>query len=111
MNFFFLRSLTRLGIAGCATIFLLTGTVARAQQSAAEKAEDFPGVQKALTPEQFSAAGMSKLSPEERQKLDEYLRGLLHRRHAAGRREGGFQGFGRGGGSGRQGTPGSSRPS
>jgi len=34
----------------------------------------FPGVQKAMTPEQYEAAGLSKLEPAERAKLDEFIR-------------------------------------
>ena len=77
MNRFLLRSVIRAGLIGLATVFVLAAGTMRAQQTAAEKAEDFPGVKKALTPEQFAASGMSKLSPEERQKLDEYLRGYF----------------------------------
>ena len=36
---------------------------------------DFPGVQKAMSPEAFEQAGLSKLSPEERARLDEFIRG------------------------------------
>ena len=39
--------------------------------------ENFPGVQKVLTPEQYAEAGLNKLSPEERAKLDDYLRGYV----------------------------------
>ena len=39
--------------------------------------ENFPGVRKVLTPEQYAAAGLDKLSPEERAKLDDYLRGYV----------------------------------
>ena len=39
--------------------------------------EDFPGIKKALTPEQYAATGLDKLSPDERAKLDEYLRGYF----------------------------------
>ena len=39
--------------------------------------ENFPGVQKVLSPEQYEAAGLNKLSPEERAKLDDYLRGYV----------------------------------
>ncbi len=77
MNFSPFRVSTHFSVAGLALALILTATVARAQQTAAEKAEDFPGVKKALTPEQFADSGMSKLSPEERQKLDEYLRGYF----------------------------------
>ncbi len=77
MKFSFLQPSVRLGLAGLVAVFLLMGASVQAQQTAAEKAEDFPGVRKALTPEQFAAAGMAKLSPEERQKLDDYLRGYF----------------------------------
>ena len=77
MNLSPFRSFTHLGLAGLALALILTGPAAKAQQTAAEKAEDFPGVKKALTPEQFAESGMSKLSPEERQKLDDYLRGYF----------------------------------
>ncbi len=40
--------------------------------------ENFPGVQKALSPEQYSATGLNKLSPEERANLDNYLRGYFN---------------------------------
>ena len=36
---------------------------------------DFPGVQKAMSPDAFEQAGLSKLSPEERARLDEFIRG------------------------------------
>jgi len=34
----------------------------------------FPGVQKAMTPEQYEAAGLSKLDPAERARLDEFIK-------------------------------------
>jgi hypothetical protein len=37
----------------------------------------FPGVQKAMTPEQYEAAGLSKLEPAERAKLDEFIRSYV----------------------------------
>src|ERR1700674_112169 len=37
----------------------------------------FPGVQKAMTPEQYEASGLSKLDPAERAKLDEFIRNYL----------------------------------
>ena len=43
--------------------------------SAAEP--DFPGVQKAMTPEQYEAAGLSKLDPAERAKLDEFIKSYV----------------------------------
>lgn len=35
---------------------------------------DFPGTQKAMSPAEFEQAGLSKLSPEERARLDEFIR-------------------------------------
>jgi hypothetical protein len=37
----------------------------------------FPGLQKAMTPEQYEAAGLSKLDPAERAKLDEFLKNYV----------------------------------
>jgi len=48
---------------------LLSSALARAQSP------EFPGVQKAMSPEAFERAGLSKLSPEERARLDEFIRG------------------------------------
>jgi hypothetical protein len=58
-------------------VFLLAvfgaALVALAQADNAE----FPGVEKAMTPDTFQAAGLNKLSPEERAKLDEFIRGYV----------------------------------
>ncbi len=40
---------------------------------------DFPGVQKAMSPSAFERAGLNKLAPEERQRLDEFIRGYVTR--------------------------------
>jgi hypothetical protein len=37
----------------------------------------FPGVQKAMKPEDYEAAGLSKLDPAERAKLDEFIRSYV----------------------------------
>jgi hypothetical protein len=37
----------------------------------------FPGMQKAMTPEQYEAAGLQKLEPAERAKLDEFIRNYV----------------------------------
>jgi hypothetical protein len=37
----------------------------------------FPGVQKAMTPEQYEAAGLQKLEATERAKLDEFIRNYV----------------------------------
>ncbi len=50
----------------CATV-----SVAFAQNS------DFPGVQKAMTPEQLAATGVNKLTPAEREKLDQFIRSYV----------------------------------
>ena len=49
-------------------LLILTFTAAA---SAAEG--DFPGIEKLMSPEEFSAAGLDKLSSEERQALDAWL--------------------------------------
>ena len=36
--------------------------------------ENFPGIKGALTPQQYAAAGLDKLTPDERARLDESLR-------------------------------------
>jgi hypothetical protein len=50
-------------------LLIITAACAQAQSS------DFPGVQKAMSPQAFEQAGLSKLSPEERARLDEFIRG------------------------------------
>jgi hypothetical protein len=37
----------------------------------------FPGLQKAMTPEQYESSGVSKLDPAERAKLDEFIRNYV----------------------------------
>ena len=49
----------------------------RVQAQAAPANEDFPGVKKVLTPEQYAAAGLGKLSPDEQARLDEALKGYF----------------------------------
>ena len=65
-------------LVACLTlgVVLLTSTaVTKAQQP--PEGDSFPGVQKALSSEQYSASGLSKLSPAERANLDNYLRGYF----------------------------------
>ena len=57
-----------LGLAVCPGL-------ASAQDTAAS--ENFPGVKKALTPDQYAATGLDKLTPEERANLDSYLKGYF----------------------------------
>jgi hypothetical protein len=35
---------------------------------------EFPGVEKAMSPQEYDAAGLQKLSPDERARLDEFIR-------------------------------------
>src|SRR3954467_3656629 len=37
----------------------------------------FPGVEKAMTPQQYEASGLSKLDPAERAKLDEFIKNYV----------------------------------
>ena len=53
----------------CTVAALALPTLASAQNA------DFPGVQKAMSPQAYEAAGLNKLSPEERARLDEFIRG------------------------------------
>ena len=54
-------------------LLLLVAAMATARAQTSE----FPGVQKAMSPEQFEEAGLNKLSPEERAKLDQFIRGYV----------------------------------
>jgi hypothetical protein len=40
---------------------------------------EFPGVKKAMAPEDYAAAGLEKLDPAERAKLDEFIRVYVNR--------------------------------
>ena len=55
----------------CVLLFFLSAAAAFAQM------ENFPGVQKAMTSDEFARAGLGKLSPEERAVLDEFIRGYV----------------------------------
>jgi len=46
-------------------------------EAAEPESPAFPGVQKAMTPEQYEAAGLSKLDPAERAKLDEFIKNYV----------------------------------
>jgi hypothetical protein len=56
--------------------FLLLGVGFRLEAAQQENPE-FPGVQKAMTPANYEAAGLQKLDPAERAKLDEFIRGYV----------------------------------
>lgn len=56
---------------------LATGFMAAAiAQEPAEKTE-FPGLEKAMSPADYEAAGLQKLEPAERAKLDEFIRNYV----------------------------------
>ena len=62
--------------------YLLAGVLLVASALAPLKAAEpestpFPGVQKAMTPQDYDAAGLSKLEPAERAKLDEFIRSYV----------------------------------
>jgi hypothetical protein len=60
------------------TLSLLVLLVSFFQVFAAEpETPAFPGLQKAMTPEQYEAAGLSKLDPAERAKLDEFIKSYV----------------------------------
>src|SRR5207253_11511633 len=42
--------------------------------SAWAQGAEFPGVQKAMSPQEYDATGLQKLTPEERAQLDEFIR-------------------------------------
>ncbi|MBA3883912.1 MAG: hypothetical protein H0X73_14690 [Chthoniobacterales bacterium] len=56
------------------TFLVAVGSVAPLAQG---QNSDFPGVQKAMSPESYDAAGLGKLSPEERARLDEFIRAYV----------------------------------
>jgi hypothetical protein len=55
----------------CAVLFAPTGFL-RAQEAVAKTT--FPGVKKAMPAEDYEAAGLEKLSEDERERLDEFIR-------------------------------------
>lgn len=56
---------------------LLTSSGFAALEAAEPESTPFPGVQKAMKPEDYEAAGLSKLEPAERAKLDEFIRNYV----------------------------------
>jgi hypothetical protein len=46
-------------------------------KAAEPESSPFPGLQKAMSPEDYEAAGLSKLEPAERAKLDEFIRNYV----------------------------------
>jgi hypothetical protein len=62
------------------TAFLLVlGAGFTSLKAAQPENSEFPGVEKAMTPADYEAAGLQKLDPAERAKLDEFIRGYVAR--------------------------------
>jgi hypothetical protein len=57
--------------------FLLASSSFAFLKAAEPESTSFPGVQKAMKPEDYEAAGLSKLEPAERAKLDEFIRSYV----------------------------------
>jgi hypothetical protein len=64
----------RINLVAC---FLLASSGFAFLEAAEPESTPFPGVQKAMTPEDYEAAGLSKLEPAERAKLDEFIRNYV----------------------------------
>jgi hypothetical protein len=58
-----------------AVLLLCTLSAFVAAAPAIAQNASFPGVEKAMSPQAYEAAGLNKLSPEERARLDEFIRG------------------------------------
>jgi hypothetical protein len=56
---------------------IVSGLAFAPLKAAPEKSPDFPGVEKAMTPADYEAAGLQKLDPTERTKLDEFIRSYV----------------------------------
>ena len=59
------------------TAFLLVLGLGFRLEAAQPENPEFPGVQKAMTPANYEAAGLQKLDSAERAKLDEFIRGYV----------------------------------
>ena len=57
--------------------FLLALSGFASLEAAEPESTPFPGVEKAMTPADYEAAGLSKLEPAERAKLDEFIRSYV----------------------------------
>lgn len=60
-----------------AFVFALASSICLASLVSARAQKEFPGVQKVMPAEEFQLAGLNKLSPEERAKLDQFIRGYV----------------------------------
>jgi hypothetical protein len=78
----FSQNLVRLLLVGLCVIFGF------AQRASAAREEPPGSIQQMMTPEEFQAAGLSKLSPEELQKLDAWLQGYRQVAEQAGEKKG-----------------------
>ena len=57
--------------------FLLLGSGFTSLEAAEPENPEFPGVEKAMKPAEYEAAGLQKLEPAERAKLDEFIRNYV----------------------------------
>jgi hypothetical protein len=57
--------------------FLVLGAGFTSLKAAPPENPEFPGVEKAMTPADYEAAGLPKLDPAERTKLDEFIRNYV----------------------------------
>ena len=57
--------------------FLVLGVGFTSLKAAQPENPEFPGVEKAMTPADYEAAGLQKLDPAERAKLDEFIRNYV----------------------------------
>jgi hypothetical protein len=78
----FSQNLVRLALVGLCAIFGFAELVGAARE------ETSGSIQQMMTPEEFKAAGLNKLSPEELQKLDAWLQGYRQVAEQAGEKKG-----------------------
>ena len=78
----FSQNLVRTALVGLCVIFGF------AQPVRAAREETSGSIQQMMTPEEFKAAGLNKLSPEELQKLDAWLQGYRQVAEQAGEKKG-----------------------
>ena len=64
----------KISILGCLMISLAGLATLLAKEPADS---EFPGVKKAMTPDDYAAAGLQKLDPAEREKLDAFIRSYV----------------------------------
>ncbi len=64
----------RLSLTACVVVL---GVGFASLEAAPPENPEFPGVEKAMTPADYEAAGLQKLDPAERAKLDEFIRNYV----------------------------------